>query len=107
MNATAMIPGIVPAVKAAVGSDVSLDSPCRELFYNHRGTDLTDIYYLINLSDQPIDREITFRSNGKTESWDPLTGSVKQVSGTIQHDKKTSLKIHLEGFEATIIVFTR
>jgi hypothetical protein len=107
VNATAMIPGIVPEVKGAVGSDVSLDSPCRELFYNHRGTDLTDIYYLINLSDQPIDREITFRSNGKTESWDPLTGSVKQVSGTLQHDKKTSLKIHLEGFGATIIVFTR
>jgi hypothetical protein len=107
MNAVTMMSAITPAVKTAVGLDVSLDSPCRELFYNHRGSDLTDIYYLINLSDQPIDREITFRAVGKTESWDPLTGSVKQVSGTIQHDKKTSLKIHLEGFEATIISFTR
>ncbi len=107
VDVVTMMTDITPAVKTAVGSDVSLDSPCRELFYNHRGSDLTDIYYLINLSDQPVDREITFRSAGKTESWDPLTGSLKQLSGTIQHDKKTSLKIHLEGFEATIILFTR
>lgn len=103
---TAM-PAIMPAVKTAVGSDVSLDSPCRELFYNHRASENTDIYYLINLSDQPVDREVTFRSTGKTESWDPMTGSVKQVPGTVQHDKKSTLKIHLEGLEATIILFTR
>jgi hypothetical protein len=102
-----IMPAIAPAVKTAVGADVSLESPCRELFYNHRGSDFTDIYYLINLSDQPIDREITFRATGKTESWDPLTGLVNQLPGTSQHDKKTSLKIHLEGFEATIISFTR
>ncbi len=107
VKAVTMMPAIAPAVKTAVGSDVSLDSPCRELFYNHRGSDLTDIYYLINLSDQPIDREITFRAAGKTESWDPLTGVVNQLPGTLRHDKKTSLKIHLEGFEATIISFTR
>jgi hypothetical protein len=107
VNVVTSMPAIIPAVKTAVGSDVSLNSPCRELFYNHRGSDLTDIYYLINLSDQPIDREVTFRSTGKAESWDPMTGSVRQEQGTEEHDKKTSLKIHLEGLEATIILFTR
>ncbi len=82
VNAVTTMPAIIPAVKGAVGSDVSLDTPCRELFYNHRTSDLTDIYYLINLSDQPIDREVTFRSTGKTESWNPLTGSVQQLEGT-------------------------
>jgi hypothetical protein len=107
VNLVSMIPAIIPAVKSAAGSDVTLDSPCRELFYNHRGSDNTDIYYLINLTDQPIDREITFRATGKTESWDPMTGSVKQVSEAVQHDKKTSLKIHFDGFGSTIILFTR
>jgi hypothetical protein len=101
------IPAIIPAVKTAAGSDVSLDIPCRELFYNHRTSDLTDIYYLINLSDQPIDREITFRSKGRTESWDPIGGSINPVTGILQHDKRTTLKVHLEGLGSTIILFTR
>jgi hypothetical protein len=107
VNAVDLIPAIVPAVKGAVGADISLDNPCRELFYNHRGSEVTDIYYLINLSDQPVNREVTFRSTGKTETWNPLTGSVQQLSGTSVHDKKTAVKIHLEGYEATIIVFKR
>jgi hypothetical protein len=107
VNLVTMIPAILPAVKTAVGSDISLDTPCRELFYNHRGSDLTDIYYLINLSDQPVDREITFSSNGKAELWDPVTGVITQMTGTMQKNKKTSLKIHLEGFGATIILFKR
>jgi hypothetical protein len=107
VNATAMVSGIVPEVKGAVGSDVLLDSPCRELFYNHRGSDLTDIYYLVNLSDQPLDREVTFRSTGSPESWNPLTGLVQPLTGTSQHDKATSIKIHLDGFEATLILFKR
>jgi hypothetical protein len=105
--AVSAMPGIMPAVKTAVGADVSLDSPCRELFYNHRGSELADIYFLINLSDQPIDRQVTFRSTGRAESWNPLTGSVQQPEITSQHDKKTSVKIRLEGFEATLIVFKR
>jgi hypothetical protein len=106
VKAVTEMSGITTAVKIAAGSDISLDKPCRELFYNHRGGDLTDIYYLINLSDQPVDREITFRATGTAQSWDPLGGSVKQVSGT-RHDNKTSLKIHLDGFGATIITFKR
>jgi len=105
--AISTLPAIIPAVKTVVGADVLLDSPCRELFYNHRGSDLTDIYYLINLSEEPVDREVTFRSTGKAESWNPLTGFVQPLTGTGQHDKKTSIKIHLEGLEATLILFKR
>jgi hypothetical protein len=101
------IPDIYPAVKSAVMPDVSLDMPCRELFYNHRGSELADIYYVINLSDKPVERVITFRSAGKSQLWNPVTGTESPVTPVSQRNNTTTVKLHLDAFEAQLILFKR
>ena len=98
------IPEIQNAVSVFVNPDLKLDIPCRELFYNHRNDDKTAIYYLINLSDQLVERTITFRATGNLESWNPLNGEISPLSVT-RKGSNTSLKIQLEPFESKIMVF--
>jgi hypothetical protein len=97
---------VQPAVRSFVESDVSLDIPCPELFYNHRGDDHSDIYFLINLSDQPATRNITFNAAGLIEKWDPLTGMINPVSGN-QVGHKTTISLHLKPLESKLIIFKR
>lgn len=100
------IPDFQQAVRTFVAPDLLLDKPCRELFYNHRADKNTDIYYLINLSDQPLQREITFRANGEIETWNPATGEILTTTGK-SRITGTSTKIHLEAFGSILLVFRR
>jgi hypothetical protein len=104
------IVGVIPEIQNAVSSfvkpDLKLDIPCRELFYNHRIGDNASIYYLINLSDQLVERTITFSSTGNMESWNPLNGEILRLSITSK-GSNTSMKIRLEPFESKIMVFNK
>jgi hypothetical protein len=102
----ARITEVQQAVRTFVKADLTLDKPLRELFYNHRSDDHTDIYFLINLSDQPVTRNITFNAVGRTEKWDPLTGMIHPVSGN-QAGHGTTLPMHLDPFQSILIVFKR
>jgi hypothetical protein len=101
------IPEIGSAIKTSIMPDLSLDMPCRELFYNHRSDNQADIYYLINLSDQPVDREVSFRATGTAESWDPLTGKIGPVIADSKGNSKTGVRIRLGALESTILIFKR
>jgi hypothetical protein len=101
------IPDIIQGVRTFIGQDLSLDKPCREIFYNHRSGEDTDLYFLINLSDQPVERNVTFRSTGTMELWDAFTGKILPVTEEIQIRNISTLKVHLEAFGSTIVVFKR
>jgi hypothetical protein len=101
-----MIPEIQEAVRKFVTPDLKLDRPCRELFYNHRNYDQNDSYYLINLSDQPVEREVTFRASGNIENWNPVNGQIHPVTG-ISRGERTNMKIRLKPFESTILLFSK
>ena len=98
------IPGIQEVVGGLMAPDLILDKPCRELFYNHRADDHTDIYYLINLSGQPVEREVSFRAAGALETWNPINGNIQPATG-ISGRGKTSLNIRLESFGSVMIIF--
>jgi len=95
---------IQQAVKGYVVPDLSLYKPCRELFYDHRTDDHSDIYYLINLSDQPVEREATFRTSGNIEIWNPLNGEILPAQGIFKNGKNT-LEIRLYPYESRFILF--
>jgi len=95
---------IPQSVNGLTAPDLLLDKPCRELFYNHRADDHADIYYLINLTDQPFEREVTFSANGEIEMWNPISGEILPATG-LREAGKTRLKIQLESFGSTMVVF--
>ncbi len=100
------ISGLQQQIKAFVVPDLALDKPLRELFYNHRNNGQMDIYYLINLSDQPAERNVTFSVTGNAEIWDPMTGDIRPVNVNPEGNG-TSLPVHLDPFGSTIIMFKR
>ena len=97
---------IVSSIKKHNATDISLNEPSNELFYNHRTDDNNDIYFLINLSDRPVEREISFRAVGKIEKWDPLSGEIKPVNGK-PIKNKIIITSKLDPLESVIYVFTR
>lgn len=104
VNIVTRIPEVQQAVSAFMTPDLVLDKPCRELFYNHRTDPRTDIYYLINLSDQPVKRNVTLSTTGKMETWNPVSGEILPAKG-ITRDGKTTVNIQLEAFGSNIFVF--
>jgi hypothetical protein len=97
---------IAAAIKRIKTPDLSLDIPCSELFYNHRTDGKEDIYFLINLSDRTIEREIAFHVMGNIEEWNPLTGEI--APGKVNSkNNKTSITTTLKPLESTIYVFEK
>ena len=63
----------------------ALPNPALALDYIHRRTDDSDIYFVVNRSDEALHFEATFRASAArpAELWDPVTGVIEtaRVSG--------------------------
>ena len=97
---------IASTIKKLTTADLSLNEPYNEIFYNHHADDNSEIYFLINLSDKPVEREISFRAVGKTEKWDPLSGEIQSIKGKTTKNK-TIIYTKLKPLESVIYVFNR
>ena len=95
---------VVGAVNGFSAPDVSLDRPCRELFYLHRQRDGRDIYFISNSLDEPVQSEITLNCTGKPQLWHPTTGEIRDLDCETR-DGRTIIKLGLNAFEAVFIVF--
>jgi len=98
------ISDVVGAVNRFSAPDISLDKPCRELFYLHRQQDGRDIYFISNNLDTSIRREVTLRCTGEPQIWHPTTGEVRPLNYDLR-DSKTIVKLDLDAFEGVFIVF--
>lgn len=96
------IPDVIKAINTFADPDVSLDKPCRELFYLHRRYDGRDIYFICNNLDTPIQREISLKCSGKLEMWHPTTGEIQTLDSEIKGDK-TIVRMSLKAFEGVIL----
>jgi hypothetical protein len=97
---------IAPAVKNDSCPDISLSLNCDEMFYNHRSDGKSDIYFLINLSDKPVERDISFRAIGKIQKWNPVTGQIQMIKGR-KRKNITTVYTSLKPLEGVIYVFER
>jgi len=95
---------IATSVKKQSLPDIKLNEPFNELFYNHRSDGKSDIYFLINLSDKPVEREVSFRAMGNIEKWNPLSGEIIRVKGK-SIKNITTITTSLKPMEGVIYVF--
>ena len=73
----------------------------------HRHTGDTDIYFVANRSDLPLDTEARFRVSGKeAELWHPDTGDIGPAGYTIA-DGRTTVALRLAERESVFVVFRR
>lgn len=95
---------VLEAINKFVKPDLTLNKPCKELFYLHHQNNGKDIYFISNSLDESVSREITMNCTGKMSLWHPTTGEIKSINAE-QKDNKTLIKIDLKAFEGVFIVF--
>jgi hypothetical protein len=76
--------------------------------YIHRKNGETDIYFVINRTNQDETRDFTFRVGGKQpEIWDALTGKMIIAKAYHQENGSTTLPIQLSSFGSYFVVFRK
>ncbi len=76
--------------------------------YIHRTQGDTDIYFVINRTDQPRKMDFTFRIDGKQpEIWNAVAGEIQDANAFVQTKETTSLNLHLDRFDSYFVVFRK
>jgi hypothetical protein len=76
-----------------------------ELAWKHRRLEDGDIYYLSNLTDQPVQAEVRCRVSGhNVELWRPDTGTISPAISR-EKDKHTTVPLSLAANETLFLVF--
>jgi hypothetical protein len=79
-----------------------------EFDYIHRRGAETDIYFVINRTNQRQMRNFTFRVAGKQpEIWDPITGKSVMAESFFQAIGHTTLSLELDAFSSYFVVFRK
>jgi hypothetical protein len=91
-----------------IAPDFSTNQPdSLNLMYIHKKTADADIYFVVNQTDKPIERECTFRTSYATgEIRNPQYGSVSQLQDSRKDKVRVQAQVRFEPREALIIVFT-
>ncbi len=80
--------------------EVTSDSPVKAL---HRRIGARDVYLVMGA---PKGAEVTFRSEGRVEWWDPWTGEARPISTVASVAGGTRVRLPLGAPEAQVIVFS-
>jgi hypothetical protein len=92
--------GIIPDVEYSKPLDSRID-------WIHRRAGDTDIYFLVNSSDDPLDTEVRFRVTGKeAELWDPATGNIIPSGYTIK-ENRTVVPVHFTERQSLFVVLRK
>jgi hypothetical protein len=88
------------------GPDVEYSKPLdSKVDWIHRRLNVSDIYFLVNSTDRPLDTEIRFRVTGKeAEIWDPVTGKI-EPAGYITSGSNTIVPVDLTERQSLFVVF--
>ncbi|MBX3177175.1 MAG: hypothetical protein KF886_07445 [Candidatus Hydrogenedentes bacterium] len=77
------------------------------LVYEHRRAGETDIYFVANIQDRPVDMRVAFRVSGKEPAeWDPFRGAVTPLLEFERQHETTVLPLRLGAWGSTAIRFT-
>ncbi len=96
---------LAAGILAAMGveKDFTATGPVR---YTHRRTDVREIYFVANRTDQPLRVDCAFRVTGRTpEWWDPLTGVMRALTTFRCSVGRTHVPLDLEPFGSGFVVF--
>jgi len=83
-----------------------VDENLYTLDFTHYSKDGLDFYFLRNTTENWLSRELSFRQQNKfPEIWDPVSGSIIQVSIYRQDENYITLPLTLAPYGSTFIVF--
>lgn len=76
--------------------------------YIHRTSAESEIYFVINRTNQTATSDFTFRVAGKQpEIWNPVTGKMRDAKAFKQTGGYTTLPLEMDGFGSYFIVFRK
>lgn len=76
--------------------------------YIHRLCGDVDIYFVTNRTNQAVQGDFTFRTEGKSpEIWNPVTGKFARVNNVQQTATGTTLSLKMDRFESFFVIFHR
>jgi hypothetical protein len=84
--------------------DLMLDAANAGIYYMHRGTPDTDIFYIVNNNDTAASHMAFFRAEGDLELWNPETGSIQAISGA-SNGTYTAVSLSIPGYSSVFVVF--
>jgi hypothetical protein len=86
-----------------VPPDFEADGPIR---YTHRTDGNTEIYFVANRSEQPVEASCVFRVAGRQpELWHPITGERRNLKSFTVNGSRTTLALRFAPLESYFIVF--
>jgi len=90
---------------AAGGSRIGINNE-GGIVYKHRAGKKTDVYFLANTSNKPVDFTASLRLAGrKPWLWDAVDGTIVEAAAFSQKDGRTLIPLHLEASESIFVVF--
>ena len=76
------------------------------IIYNHRKGRNTEIYFLANTTENPVEFTASLRCQGmKPSLWNAVTGNRHEAKSYSQEQGRTLLPLHLDAYESVFVVF--
>jgi len=94
-------------LQAKLRPDLAYSRTHTELGFVHRHVDGSEVYFIVNTSNQPISDTAIIRTDGLTpERWDALTGQVSLVDHVQTFAGATGIPVSLPAYGTQFIVFS-
>ena len=90
------------------GLTPDVDAPAaKHLYFCHRRTDTSDVYFLNNHSDEAVDEHFTFRVGASSvELWNPVTGEKQRLATESNDGQTTTVHLTMAPRESFFVVFS-
>jgi hypothetical protein len=95
------------ALRAALTPDIHLEPASTDVGQHHRRVGEADVYFLANTANTPHKAQLTVRSVGRAEWWDPLTGATRVADVFAASRDTMTVALDLEPYGSTVLVIAR
>jgi hypothetical protein len=94
-------------LRTALTPDIRLEPASSDVGQHHRRVGEADVYFLANTANTPHQAQLTVRSVGRAEWWDPLTGATRAADVVAATRDTLTVALDLEPYGSTVLVVAR
>lgn len=95
------------ALRSSLTADAEILPSAADFGFVHRKTADADIYFVANTGNQKRQTQIRFRSAGRAEVWDALTGKATVADVQLSTPNATAIKIDFEPYQSRVFIIAR
>ena len=95
-----------PVLNNLLQPDAAITPSGKDFGVVHRKTADADIYFVANTSNKTQNVQIAFRSSGKPEVWDAITGRFVGATVIKNAGSRTEISLDFEPYRSHVVVFT-